>query len=64
MKLLLFLILLSPALLSAQTPSKEILGGWESTFIDDEGRRSKLTMTIVEGFMPLARRLGQLQPYL
>jgi len=51
MKLLLFLILLSPALLSAQTPSKEILGGWESTFIDDEGRRSKLTMTIVEGFM-------------
>jgi hypothetical protein len=27
------------------------LGAWESTFIDGEGRRSKLTMTIADGFM-------------
>jgi len=51
MKLLLFLALLSPTLLGAQTPSKEILGAWESTFTDSKGRNSKLTMTIVEGFM-------------
>jgi len=51
MKLLLFLALLAPTLVTAQTPSKDILGAWESTFIDGEGRRSKLTMTIVENFM-------------
>jgi hypothetical protein len=47
---LLLLVLLRPTL-HAQTPSKDILGAWESTFVDGEGRRSKLTMTIVEGFM-------------
>lgn len=46
--LLLFLV---PVFLPAQSPATQLLGAWESTFIDGEGRRSKLTMTIVDGFM-------------
>lgn len=45
------LLLLLPVLLPAQSPATQLLGAWESTFIDGEGRRSKLTMTIADGFM-------------
>ena len=46
-----FLLLLSSFSLQAQSPATQLLGAWESTFMDGEGRRSKLTMTIVDGFM-------------
>ncbi|MFK8161511.1 MAG: DUF4488 domain-containing protein [Lewinella sp.] len=47
----LLLLVLSSLSLQAQSPATQLLGGWESTFMDDQGRRSKLTMTIVDGFM-------------
>lgn len=47
----LLLLILFPLVLSAQSPATQLLGAWESTFIDGQGRRSKLTMTIVDGFM-------------
>lgn len=37
-------------LLSAQSKSP-LLGGWESTFKDADGRQSELTMTIADGYM-------------
>jgi hypothetical protein len=47
----LLLLVLSSLSLQAQSPATQLLGGWESTFMDSEGRNSKLTMTIVDGFM-------------
>jgi hypothetical protein len=36
-----------------QNSAEELLGGWESTFMDAEGRRSKLSMIITEGHMSM-----------
>ena len=47
---LLLLICLTSAL-SAQTRVRDLQGAWESSFLDNEGRRSQLTMTIADGFM-------------
>jgi hypothetical protein len=49
MRFLLILLAFTPVL-SAQS-SPQLLGGWESTFLDAAGRRSQLTMTIVDGYM-------------
>lgn len=50
---LLFVILFSfPA--HAQSGAKELIGAWESTFIDGQGRSSKLSMIIAEGYMSMA----------
>ncbi len=38
-------------MLSAQSSTTELLGAWESTFTDGEGRVSQLTMTVADGFM-------------
>lgn len=46
----LLIFLAFTTILSAQS-APELLGGWESTFLDEEGQRSQLTMTIVEGYM-------------
>lgn len=52
---LLFLLplLFSQNSVSAQSGAKELFGAWESTFVDGEGRRSKLSMTIAEGYMSM-----------
>ena len=50
-KLLLLLALAFGAVLSAQSPAAQLVGAWESTFTDDRGRASQLTMTITDGFM-------------
>ncbi|TXF91283.1 membrane or secreted protein [Neolewinella aurantiaca] len=50
----LFLLSLSfafGAALFAQSPATKLLGAWESTFTDAQGRSSALTMTIADGFM-------------
>ena len=39
------------AALFAQSPATQLVGAWESTFTDAEGRASQLTMTIADGFM-------------
>lgn len=49
----LLLSVLSVSGLSAQSGAKELLGGWESTFTDAQGRRSKLSMTIADGYMSM-----------
>jgi hypothetical protein len=49
----LLLLVLSSLCLQAQSPATQLLGAWESTFMDDQGRRSKLSMTIVDGFMAM-----------
>jgi hypothetical protein len=52
MRHLLFVLLLAlGAALSAQSPATKLIGAWESTFTDAEGRASQLSMTIAEGFM-------------
>lgn len=50
----LLIFLLAATSLGAQSPALQLLGAWESSFVDSEGRRSKLTMTIVDGFMSMA----------
>lgn len=37
--------------LLAQSPATKLVGAWESTFTDGEGRASQLSMTIADGFM-------------
>lgn len=49
--LLLLTMLAVPA--SAQSGAKELRGAWESTFVDAEGRRSKLSMIIADGYMSM-----------
>jgi len=39
------------SVLFAQSPATKLVGAWESTFTDAEGRASQLTMTIADGFM-------------
>lgn len=45
------LFVFSSLSLPAQSPATKLLGAWESTFVDAQGRRSELTMTIADGFM-------------
>jgi hypothetical protein len=47
----LILTLSFSTLLFAQSPATKLIGAWESTFTDGEGRSSQLTMTITDGFM-------------
>lgn len=52
MRLLFFVLSLAFSTgLFAQSPATKLLGAWESTFTDGEGRSSQLTMTIADGFM-------------
>jgi len=52
--LLLFISLLFNAGVQAQEASgKELLGAWESTFLDGQGRQSKLTMIIANDYMSM-----------
>ncbi len=44
-------LLLLPFLISAQRPATELLGAWESSFVDAQGRDAKLSMIIVKDFM-------------
>jgi hypothetical protein len=54
--LLLFLAILCFSVnneLRSQTSNKELIGAWESTFVDGQGRQSKLSMIIADGFMAM-----------
>ncbi|SER02961.1 hypothetical protein SAMN05444359_1221 [Neolewinella agarilytica] len=54
MRNLFLLLFLSIGLsVQAQSSAKELLGAWESTFIDGQGRTSRLSMTIAEGYMSM-----------
>ena len=50
MRFFLLLTFLATATFATAQPTN-LLGAWESTFVDGEGRRSQLTMTIVNGYM-------------
>lgn len=45
------LLFLLPCVVIAQANVKALQGAWESSFLDNDGRRSQLTMTIADGFM-------------
>ena len=47
-------LLFSTAGVSAQTGNTALYGNWESSFTDGQGRRSKLSMIIAEGYMSMA----------
>lgn len=49
--LLLVLTLSLSTALFAQSPATKLVGAWESSFTDGEGRASQLSMTITDGFM-------------
>jgi len=51
--LLFFLLLALSPTLAAQSPAKQLLGAWESSFVDGQGRRSKLSMIVTDGFMSM-----------
>lgn len=51
--ILFFCLLPFVGTLSAQSGTSELLGGWESTFTDAQGRRSKLSMLIADGYMSM-----------
>lgn len=52
MRFYLFILALTlTTTLAAQTQTDELLGAWESSFFDAQGRRSQLTMTITPEYM-------------
>ncbi|MBB4078219.1 hypothetical protein GGR28_000820 [Lewinella aquimaris] len=53
MKLILFLLLVSPVFLTAQTSEEALQGAWESSFLDENGTTNTLSMIIEEGYFSM-----------